>query len=212
MRWILCAGRLLFGGLFLWSATQHVLHAEALSESLSAHSVPYPGFALAASTLLLTVGGLSIVLGFMPRVGLSSIILFLIPATFIMHAFWSVDATARGVELAIFLKNVALIGAALSLLALSVPWPISIDNWLRHRARFSADGAFARVWRRVVERSRQVLQPKRARSRAPAEQIVSSPATISHSGGDSWVVREQAVKRADGSIVMRSVRAYFYSA
>jgi putative oxidoreductase len=67
-----------------------------------------------------------LLLGFMPRVGLSLIILFLVPVTLIMHNFWAVPDQARMAETTNFLKNTGLLGACFAMMALPVPWPGSI--------------------------------------------------------------------------------------
>jgi hypothetical protein len=156
------------------------------------------------------LGGLSVVLGFMPRVGLGLIILFLIPATFIMHAFGSADAAISGNDLAMSAMNVALIGAALSLLALPVPWSLSVDEWLRDRAGFSGENALARGWRRIVQSARQVAQPGRTRSHSQSAAIVPKQSVVP-GANERWIVRQQAVRSSDGSFAMRVVRAYYSS-
>jgi putative oxidoreductase len=76
---------------------------------------------------LLLVGGLSILLGAYPTVGVASLALFLIPTTYMMHAFWKVqDPMAKMGEKVNFTKNVALLGAALTLLAIPQPWTVSL--------------------------------------------------------------------------------------
>lgn len=205
MRWTLLVGRLLFGGLFLFAAVNHIVEAKAMTESLAAHSVPFPEITLALATLLLVLGGASVVLGFMPRLGLSLLALFLVPTTVIMHSFWSADAASRGVELAMFMKNLALLGGTLCMFALPVPWALSVDGWLRDRTGFNGEAALARGWRRMVESVQ-----RRAPVRAQNTQIMPTSTAI-ESGHDFRVYRQQAWRSADGTVVMRSVRAYFYN-
>lgn len=140
MRWILLLGRLLFGGLFIWAAARYAMNAAAVASVAAAHSVPYPEIAVLAAALVLALGGSSVLLGLMPRVGLGLIALFLVGATPIMHAFWTAaDPVARGTELAMFMKNVALLGAALSMIAIPVPWPLSLDEWIARSGHAGRD-------------------------------------------------------------------------
>ena len=68
--------------------------------------------------VLLLVGGLSVLFDVLPIVGLIALVLFLVPVTFIMHAFWKVqDPMAKMGEMVNFMKNIALLGAVLILLA-----------------------------------------------------------------------------------------------
>jgi len=211
MRWYLLLGRLLFGGFFLWAAATHILNVKPLTDALAAHSVPYPELALTLSTALLALGGASIVVGFMPRAGLAMIVLFLVPATFIMHPFWSVADASRGTELAMFMKNVALLGAAMGLLAVPVPWPLSLDAWLTKRGGYGGDGALAAGWRRLTQGTRHRLQHWSARWRPEPKSLVraapSGDDATWTSGG--WVIHQQSMWSPDGSYFVRRVRARF---
>jgi len=89
--------------------------------------VPAPKAAVVGSGLLLLVGGLSVVLGYMPMVGVIALIVFLLPVSFKMHAFWKeTDPMAKMNAHIQFTKNMALIGAALTLLAIELPWAYSL--------------------------------------------------------------------------------------
>jgi uncharacterized membrane protein YphA (DoxX/SURF4 family) len=68
--------------------------------------------------LLLAV--LSMVLGVWPDVGALMMGAFLIPTTFLFHAFWTFsDATQRRTQQSNFYRNISLLGATLALFALS---------------------------------------------------------------------------------------------
>jgi len=85
--------------------------------------VLFPKLAVGFTGLLLLVGGASVITGFATNVGLAALILFLIPVTFQMHAFWKEsDPMKKMGEKINFEKNLALLGAVLMLLALGVPW------------------------------------------------------------------------------------------
>lgn len=89
--------------------------------------IPSPKAAVVFSGLLLLIGGLSILLGVYPTVGTIALVLFLVPVTFMMHAFWKVkDPMARMGETVNFTKNLALLGAALMLLGVPQPWAVSL--------------------------------------------------------------------------------------
>ncbi len=134
MNWILLLGRLLFGGVFLFSGIHHLTDLPQLASYAAAHDVPYPQWVVAGTGLLLTLGGISVILGLAPRFGLAAILAFLAVVTPVVHAFWAVsDPEGRQIELAQFMKNTALAGAALSLLAIDLPWPVSLDRTLRRR-------------------------------------------------------------------------------
>ena len=82
-----------------------------------------PGIAVAGSGLLLIVGGLGVLLGVYVPWALAALILFLIPVTFMMHAYWKVaDPMAKMADQVNFWKNLSLLGAALMMLAVPLPW------------------------------------------------------------------------------------------
>jgi uncharacterized membrane protein YphA (DoxX/SURF4 family) len=85
---------------------------------------------VALASLLLVAGGISIVSGLRPRLGVAAIALFLIPVTLIMHNFWALDGMQRILELHSFQGNLGLLGGALMLLAIPRPWPFSLDTWI----------------------------------------------------------------------------------
>lgn len=129
----LLIGRVLFGGFFLVSGLSHFFRVPGLSDLASAHHVPWPPVAVVLGGVLMLLGGLSVLLGYRPRLGLWLIILFLVPATLVMHGFWGVsDPQARALELTSFFKNAALVGAAFGLMAVPRPW--SNAGWAKREA------------------------------------------------------------------------------
>ena len=59
-------------------------------------------------------GGLSVLLGFHARLGAWLLVLFLAPVTLTIHRFWGIpDRGAAAMQRIQFIKNSALIGAAL---------------------------------------------------------------------------------------------------
>ena len=131
-QWALLVGRILFGGYFFLSGINHLTQVRQMAGYAAGHGVVSPDLAVAGTGVLLLLGGLSVLLGLAPRIGLVLLVLFLVPVSFIMHAFWNVpDAQARMFDMVNFMKNMALTGAALGLMAIPVPWPFSADATLR---------------------------------------------------------------------------------
>src|SRR6267154_1634755 len=74
--------------------------------------VPAPGLLVPLSGVIAILGGLSITLGYKAKIGGWLIVLFLVPVTLKMHAFWAVpDPMMHGIQLAMFWKNVSMLGA-----------------------------------------------------------------------------------------------------
>jgi len=124
---IFLLGRLLLGGFFLYSGYNHFKGISMMTGYVQSKGVPLPKLAVAFTGLLLLFGGLSVLSGFAPTLGALSLVLFLLPTTLMMHAFWKVeDPMARMGERVNFTKNMALLGAALLLLSIPEPWSTSL--------------------------------------------------------------------------------------
>jgi uncharacterized membrane protein YphA (DoxX/SURF4 family) len=81
-----------------------------------------------ATGVILLLGGLSMLLGVYPVVGIVLLIIFLLGVSFQMHSFWKMDdAQMKQIDMINFTKNMALVGALLMLLLLPHPWPISLS-------------------------------------------------------------------------------------
>ncbi|KKW12810.1 MAG: hypothetical protein UY50_C0003G0015 [Parcubacteria group bacterium GW2011_GWA2_49_9] len=116
-------GRLIFGGYFLMNAGNHFKNIESLTGYAKYKGVPSPRSAVFVGGVLLMLGGLGIVFGIAPEASLALLIIFLVPVSFKMHAFWKeTDPTAKMNERIAFMKNIALIGALLMFYAIEVPW------------------------------------------------------------------------------------------
>jgi putative oxidoreductase len=122
--WPLAAGRVLFGGFFLFNGINHFLKRKMLVQYASTKGVPNPDVAVVGSGLLLVAGGLSLVTGTQPKFGAALVATFLVGVTPAMHAFWSVeDESTRMNEFVNFTKNIALIGGAAFAAVVPSPWP-----------------------------------------------------------------------------------------
>src|SRR5207249_9073606 len=89
--------------------------------------VPAAGLLVPLSGVIATLGGLSITLGYKAKIGAWLIVLFLVPVTLMMHNFWAVtDPMMHGMQIAMFMKNVSMLGAAL-LIAHFGAGPLSLD-------------------------------------------------------------------------------------
>ncbi len=119
-------GRILFALIFVAAGLNHIKGTGA--DMAAAAGVPMAGFLVPVSGLLALVGGLSILLGYKTKIGAWLIVIFLIPVTIALHNFWAVkDPMAQQMHMAMFMKNVAMLGGAL-LLAYFGAGPYSIDN------------------------------------------------------------------------------------
>lgn len=135
MKYTITAGRLLFALVFIFSSFGHFNeHTIAFA---AAKGLPLASLLVPLSGIVELMGGLSILLGFRARIGALLLVLFLVPVTLTFHQFWTIaDPLAKQMELAAFLKNLSLIGAAL-IIARFGAGEFSLDRFLE-RKKFSA--------------------------------------------------------------------------
>ena len=129
----LCA-RLMLAAIFLASAIGNKIpQFQATSEYMLQQGVPQPKLALVGAIGLLLLGGLAIIAGAWTRIGAIFLLIFLTAATYYFHDFWTVaDSSIRQLQPIQFMKNVAIGGGLLSLVAFG-PGPWSVDAWIDRR-------------------------------------------------------------------------------
>jgi putative oxidoreductase len=89
-------------------------------EVMKKEGVPMPQVALVGAIAFLLVGGASVVLGYKARIGALLLLVFVALATYYFHDFWNMpEASAQEVqnEMAHFMKNAALAGAMIFIIA-----------------------------------------------------------------------------------------------
>jgi putative oxidoreductase len=106
-------GRALVGALFLVSGVMKIGRFAGMAAALAGKGLPLPEVLIALAIVLEVAGGLALIVGWRTREAALALALFCIPATWLFHAFWLVDAAAFGNQLNHFLKNVAIFGALL---------------------------------------------------------------------------------------------------
>ncbi|MEQ8835544.1 MAG: DoxX family protein [Lacipirellulaceae bacterium] len=115
-------GRLMLTGIFIMSALgNNIPKFYDVAGYMAVEGVPMPKVALAGAIVFLLAGGFSILLGYKPRIGATLLLVFLILATYYFHDFWKIDQEADPqkyqTEMIAFMKNAALMGAMLFIMA-----------------------------------------------------------------------------------------------
>ena len=121
-------GRLIVGAFFIYNGLNHFLSLAMMAQFAAAKGVPAPTVAVAASGALILFGGISILLGWRPDLGIAAIVVFLLGVSFPMHNFWAeTDPGQRMNDMGHFAKNMAIMGATLTMVAIPQPWPYSVE-------------------------------------------------------------------------------------
>ena len=121
-------GRLIVGAYYIYNGLNHFIKLGQMTDYAKFKGVPMPQVAVIGAGVLLLVGGITLLLGKFPEIGVSALILFFIPVSVMMHNFWAAAEGMKAMEQVNFLKNMALLGSALTFTAIQRPWPLSVGG------------------------------------------------------------------------------------
>ncbi len=125
LAWLVPIGRVLFALIFIMSGFSH-FSSQTIAYAAS-QGVPAAGFFVPLAGVLAIVGGLGVALGFQTRIAALLLVVFLVPVTFKMHAFWTAQDAMMAMNQKIhFMKNLSMLGAALFLIYFG-GGPVSVD-------------------------------------------------------------------------------------
>ena len=119
-------GRLIAGSYYVMSGAKHFTNWDMLTQYSKSKNVPLAKWAVLFSGLLLLLGGVSVLTGVLPQVGVLCLAVFFLGVSFKMHNFWAVGKEEQMAQKINFMKNMALLGSALMWLAIETPWPFSL--------------------------------------------------------------------------------------
>ena len=129
MKIIFLIARIVLGSYYLFSASGHFSQMGMMAGYTASKGVPMPEVAVIVTGILLLIGGITILTGYQPRIGIVALVIFFLPVTLIMHNFWSIDdQMMRMTEMISFIKNIALLASAVMFLAIPRPWPLSLGK------------------------------------------------------------------------------------
>lgn len=109
--------RVLMAMIFLFSGVGKILNFGGTAQAMAAEGIVLPSFLLIGAIFLELIGAASLLLGWWTRLGALALIVFLIPTTLIFHDFWQHTGADVRVQQIGFLKNVAITGGLLMILA-----------------------------------------------------------------------------------------------
>ena len=115
--WVAAFGRVALAALFLWSGYGKLVHLDGNVGYMKAAGVPMAEVLIWPALLVELIGGALLILGWKARWAALALALFTIPATFLFHAFWNVPADQALNAQIHFMKNLAIVGGLLSVVA-----------------------------------------------------------------------------------------------
>jgi putative oxidoreductase len=120
-------GRIIVGLYWLMGAVNHFTQVKSMVPYAKMKNVPFAEIAVPGTGVLLLVAALSIITGFYPIVAVVALVIFLVPVTFMMHNFWTIeDQMAKMSDMIMFTKNMSMLGYTLILLGIPQPWAFSL--------------------------------------------------------------------------------------
>ncbi|MBB3263259.1 putative oxidoreductase [Azospirillum sp. OGB3] len=128
---LLLAARLLIGAIFVESGFGKLIDLGGFAGNLAGQGLPMPMLLAVLGGAVECFGGLAVVLGAWTRLAAAAVVLFTIMATLIAHRYWTYPPEAQGMQRIQFMKNLAIIGGFLALIAAGA-------------GRFSVDGLMNR--------------------------------------------------------------------
>jgi putative oxidoreductase len=127
MEFAFLIGRMIVGLYWLNGAIAHFKQTQSMIPYARMKGVPMAEVAVPGTGVLLLIAALSILTGVYPVVAVAALIVFLVPVTFMMHNFWTMEDQAMKMnDMIMFTKNMAMLGYTLILLAIPQPWPFSL--------------------------------------------------------------------------------------
>ena len=125
-------GRILLAIIFLMSGISKIFNWDGTAGYMASVGMPMVTLFLIGAIVLEVGGSLSVILGFKARWGALALMVFTIPTTLIFHAYWAVDPEQMQIQQIMFMKNLAMAGGLLLIMA-NGSGPLSLDDRLGGR-------------------------------------------------------------------------------
>lgn len=126
-RYFPVVGRFLLALIFVLSGWGKITGFEGTVAYMASKGMPFPQFLLPGAIIVELGGGLALMLGWKARWAALALFLFCIPTALVFHNFWAVPPEQAQNQMIHFLKNLAIMGGLLYVVAFG-PGPFSIGG------------------------------------------------------------------------------------
>jgi len=120
-------GRVLLASIFVYSGFGKITDFQGTAGYIASAGMPMPQVLAVGAIVVEFIGGLALLIGFRARWAALAFVVFLIVITPIFHNFWPVPADEVMSQQINFIKNVAIIGGMLMVMAFG-PGRYSVDK------------------------------------------------------------------------------------
>ncbi len=104
--------------LFLWEAYDSISYFKSTKQLMTDYGITWKqDFLLVATISMLIIGGTLLLIGYRSGFGALLLLIYWVPVTFIVHSFWNAPADELRMESISFMKNFAIIGGLLMVMA-----------------------------------------------------------------------------------------------
>ncbi len=110
-------GRILLSVIFLFSGCSKLTHWSSTAAAMASAGIPAVSLSLSVAILLEIAGGLAILVGYRTRLAALLLFLYLAVVTLVFHNFWSYHGAAEQAQAIQFLKNLAILGGLMGIVA-----------------------------------------------------------------------------------------------
>ena len=109
-------GRIFLSAIFIFEAIDTILYFEKTKIIMTQYGIPdYQEFFLYSAIFLLVCGGLMVLFGYRSTLGVLLLLIYWVPVTFLVHAFWTYPSDQLRLQSILFMKDIAIIGGLLML-------------------------------------------------------------------------------------------------
>ncbi len=128
--WMHLIGRILFSMIFVMAGMNHLVKYKDMVAYAQSRGAPQPKVTVPITGVMAVVGGVLVLLGWHRFIGAGLIAIFLLLTAVLMHSFWKeTDPTAKQNEMAHFMKDLSMAGAALLIAFYAgTHWPMSLGG------------------------------------------------------------------------------------
>ncbi|MGI9159414.1 MAG: DoxX family protein [Saprospiraceae bacterium] len=109
-------GRIFLSAIFLFEAIDSMLYFEKTKETMTQYGLIWnQDLLLYGAILFLTLGGVMVLLGYRTTLGVTMLLFYWAPVTFLVHDFWNFPKEQLRLQSILFMHDVAIMGGLLML-------------------------------------------------------------------------------------------------
>lgn len=112
--WLDLIGRALLSFIFLYDAYDSIFYFQATKAKMILYGLTWrQDLLVVVAIFVLVMGGLMLLTGYRAKFGAMLLLLYWVPLTFIIHAYWTYPEPERRLQALLFTKNMAIVGGLL---------------------------------------------------------------------------------------------------